>query len=74
MKKRALTTAFLADSAGVGRGHLSDVLNQKSNVTASTLAKLAYALDLDVGDLLRPTELSPKKARRGRPKTRRTTT
>lgn len=42
----------LADSAGVGRGALSDILKKTQSPTLKTLEKLAAALGVPAGKLL----------------------
>jgi transcriptional regulator with XRE-family HTH domain len=65
------TLNFLADAAQIGRGHLSGIFGTKANVTLTTLVKLAYALDVDVADLLQPGATGSPSMVRGRPRTRR---
>jgi transcriptional regulator with XRE-family HTH domain len=44
----------LADHAGIGRSHLSRLLNLQQSPTLGTLEKIAEALDVSVRDLLPP--------------------
>lgn len=72
-RERDYTLNFLADAAQVGRGHLSSVFAAKTNVTLGTLVKLAYALDVDVSQLLAGGPVSAPRLVRGRPRSRRIT-
>ena len=71
-RKHNYSEKYLADSADIGRGHLSEILHAKSNVTMQTLARLAYALDVGIDDLLKPTPPALVVPKRGGSKTRRT--
>jgi transcriptional regulator with XRE-family HTH domain len=70
-RAQGLTLRFLEDAAQLTRASLSPVFAGKSNITIKTLAKLAYALDLDVADLLKPGPGPKASFQRGRPRTRR---
>lgn len=71
-QRRGLTIQFVADSAQLAQGHITQLLQGKKNVTVRTLVKLAYALDVDVTDLLKSGAVIKPKPKRGRPRTRRT--
>ena len=43
-----------ARTTGINRSHLSDIELGRVNVTLETLMCLAYALEVDVAELLRP--------------------
>ena len=45
---------MLADRAGIGRAHLSRLLNHQQSPTLTTLEKIAEALDVPTRDLLPP--------------------
>ena len=66
-QKQDMSVNFLADSAQLSRGHLSRIFAAKINVTMITLAKLAYALEVDIGELLQPGPLVKPVFARGRP-------
>lgn len=70
-QKEGLTLKFIADAAQLTDSHLSQLLLGKTNVTLKTLVKLAYALDVDVIDLLKNGPVIRPKPKRGRPKIRR---
>ena len=70
-QKEGFTLRWLGDSAQVGHAHISQLLLGRKNVTIGTLVKLAYALDVDVGDLLKKGPILKPKPKRGRPKIRR---
>lgn len=70
--KHEYSLNFLADAAQIGRGHLSNIFAGRSNVTLTTLVKLAYALGVDPAELLAPGPVDAPSFSRGRPRTRRT--
>jgi hypothetical protein len=70
-QKEGVTLRFLADSAQLVHGQLSQILLGRKNATLNTLVKLAYALDVDIVDLLRKGPIVKPKLRLGRPRTRR---
>ncbi len=50
---RGMTQDQLADKAGIGKGFLSDVENDKRNISSENLLKVANALGASVDYLLR---------------------
>ncbi|AGP39253.1 Cro/Cl family transcriptional regulator [Sorangium cellulosum] len=64
--KRGMTQQELADAAAVGLRYLKKVEHAQTNVGMAGLVKLADALGVRPGVLLRPRELPPVK--RGRPR------
>lgn len=59
-EKTGMTQAELADKARVSKGFLSDVENNKRNVSAQVLLKIANALGASVDFLLRGGEEEPE--------------
>ena len=55
-KERQLTTAKLAEAAGVSAGLISQIERGHGNPSFATLVQLAHGLQLPVGQLLEPTE------------------
>lgn len=53
-KKRGLSVNQLADAAGLGRGHMSEILNCNKVPSIRTLKKIADALNVEVRDLIPP--------------------
>lgn len=51
-RERGWSLNQLADFAGIGRGHLSNILNTKQSPTLRTLKRLADALEARPKDLL----------------------
>jgi transcriptional regulator with XRE-family HTH domain len=51
---RSLSINYLADFAGVSRGHMSKMLRAKTSPTLRSLEKLAQALGVGVIDLFEP--------------------
>ncbi len=47
LKKKGLTQTWLADNMGVSKAHISKLLNAPSNMTLSTIAKMATALGVN---------------------------
>ena len=64
-ERRHLTQEALAERAGIHRSYLSGIERARHNVPLDTLCRLAWALGLEVRDLL-PAEPSRKRARRAR--------
>lgn len=62
---------YVEDSAQIPRGTLSRLLSAKLNVSLDTLVRLAYAIGVDVSELLRPGPGRKPEVRVGRPKTKR---
>jgi transcriptional regulator with XRE-family HTH domain len=59
MRRKKWSVNQLADFSGLGRGYLSDILTAKKSPTVRTLAKLADALEVEVGDFfVRPSSLA----------------
>ena len=54
MKRKKWSVNQLADFAGMGRGHMSEIVRAKKSPTVRTLAKIAAALEVSVRDLLPP--------------------
>jgi len=48
---KGLSVNYLADFAGVSRGHMSKILSGKQSPTVRTLAKISQALDVDIAAL-----------------------
>jgi transcriptional regulator with XRE-family HTH domain len=61
--RRKLTQASLAERAGMDRSYLSGIERGRHNVPLDTLCRLAWALGLDVRDLI---SAPPASARRRR--------
>lgn len=53
--KKKWTQYLLADRAGIGRAHLSRLLNLQQSPSLRTLEKIAAALEIPTRDLLPPT-------------------
>ncbi len=62
--RRHLTQAALAERAGMDRSYLSGIERGRHNVPLDTLCRLAWALGLDVRDLISPGP--PARRRRAR--------
>src|SRR6185436_16093574 len=54
LAKRGWEQYRLADYSGIGRSHLSRLLNLQQSPTLTTLEKIAQALDVSVRELLPP--------------------
>jgi transcriptional regulator with XRE-family HTH domain len=52
-KKRGLSINHLADFAGISRGYLSTILRGQKSPTLRTVEKIAEALEVEVGELLK---------------------
>jgi transcriptional regulator with XRE-family HTH domain len=63
-ERRGLTQESLAERAGMHRSYLSGIERGRHNVPLDTLCRLAWALGMDVRDLL--TVAPPRKPRRPR--------
>jgi transcriptional regulator with XRE-family HTH domain len=59
-RRRRLSQAALAERAGIHRSYLSGIELGRHNVPLDTLCRLAWALGLDVRDLL-PAAASPRR-------------
>lgn len=70
-QKEGATLAFVADAAQLTGSHVSKMLRGDTNITLRSLVKLAYALDVDVSDLLKKGPVIKPRTKRGRPKTKR---
>jgi DNA-binding XRE family transcriptional regulator len=64
-ERRGLTQAALAERAGMDRSYLSGIERGRHNVPLDTVCRLAWALGMEVRDLL--TAAPVRKARRRRP-------
>jgi transcriptional regulator with XRE-family HTH domain len=53
-RRRKLTQESLAERAGMDRSYLSGIERGKHNVPLDTICRLAWALGLDVRDLITP--------------------
>jgi transcriptional regulator with XRE-family HTH domain len=53
-RRRKLTQASLAERAGMDRSYLSGIELGKHNVPLDTICRLAWALGMDVRDLITP--------------------
>jgi transcriptional regulator with XRE-family HTH domain len=62
-EKTGMTQAELAEKAHVSKGFLSDVENNKRNVSAQVLLRIANALGASLDFLLRGTEEEPEAPR-----------
>lgn len=51
-KLKGLTAEKLAEASGLSRGTISEIENDKANMTLDSLGKIALALDVKPGDLL----------------------
>jgi transcriptional regulator with XRE-family HTH domain len=60
-RRRKLTQASLAERAGMDRSTLSGIELGKHNVPLDTICRLAWALGLDVRDLLTPSAAARRK-------------
>lgn len=67
-RHRGLTQESLAERAGMNRSYLSGIERSQHNVPLDTVCRLAWALGMDVRDLLSPTP--PGTDRRRRPRRR----
>jgi transcriptional regulator with XRE-family HTH domain len=65
-RRRKLTQESLAERAGMDRSTLSGIERGKHNVPLDTICRLAWALGLDVRDLLTPSAAATRR-KRGRP-------
>ena len=52
-KKKGLTLSYLGDVVGCGKSNIIPITKGKVNITVSTLNKIAAALDVEPGDLLK---------------------
>ena len=52
-KKKDYTISYLGDIAGIGKNNLIPVIKGHRNITISTLAKIALALEVDPKELLK---------------------
>lgn len=55
-KDRAFTQEKLAELAGIGRSHLTEIENGLKDVRISTLCSIAKALDVRTSELMRIAE------------------
>ena len=62
-RRRRLTQESLAERAGIHRSYLSGIERGRHNVPLDTLCRLAWALGLDVRDLL-PLAATRRRSRR----------
>jgi transcriptional regulator with XRE-family HTH domain len=60
-RRRKLTQESLAERAGMDRSTLSGIELAKHNVPLDTICRLAWALGLDVRDLLTPSAAARRK-------------
>jgi len=51
-KRKKWSRNQLADFAGIGRGHLSEILNGKTSPTLRTLKRISDALEVEMRDLI----------------------
>ena len=67
-RRRKLTQESLAERAGMDRSYVSGIERGKHNVPLDTICRLAWALGIDVRDLLTPSAAATAKRKRaGRP-------
>jgi transcriptional regulator with XRE-family HTH domain len=52
MKRKGWSRNQAADFIGIGRGHLSEILNGNKSPTLRTMRKIADALEVDLRDLV----------------------
>ena len=57
--EKKISLSHLPDRAGVARSHFWEVLGGRKSPTLTWIAKVAGALDIDAGELLRNVETSP---------------
>lgn len=50
---KKVTTRTLAELSGVSKSYINDIENGTTNPTVETLCKLATALDVGVGELIK---------------------
>ena len=65
-RRRKLTQESLAERAGMDRSYVSGIERGKHNVPLDTICRLAWALGLDVRDLLTPSTAATARRKRGR--------
>ena len=53
MEKAGVTSKQLSKKTGISKMRMTQLLNGISNVTINTLAKIAYALDCSIYDLVK---------------------
>ncbi|MEE8302221.1 MAG: helix-turn-helix transcriptional regulator [Candidatus Tectomicrobia bacterium] len=56
-KEQGLSLRGFAEKTGIHRSHLSQIELGRVSVTLDTLLCLAYALDMEVSELLRPLDM-----------------
>ena len=56
LREANMTQAELAESVGIARPNMSNIVTGKSNPSISTLESIAGALGVEVADLFRPQE------------------
>lgn len=66
-RRRRLTQESLAERAGMDRSYLSGIERGRHNVPLDTLCRLAWALSMDVRDLLSATPAAVRRRRGSRP-------
>jgi transcriptional regulator with XRE-family HTH domain len=66
-RRRRLTQEALAERAGMDRSYLSGIELAKHNVPLDTICRLAWALGMDVRDLISPPAAAARRRRARRP-------
>ena len=66
-RRRDLTQASLAERAGMDRSYVSGIERGQHNVPLDTLCRLAWALGMDVRDLLSTGSPAARRRRASRP-------
>jgi transcriptional regulator with XRE-family HTH domain len=66
-RRRKLTQEALAERAGMDRSYLSGIERGKHNVPLDTICRLAWALGMDVRDLVSAPAAAARRRRAGRP-------
>jgi len=64
--QRGLSQSSLAERAGMDRSYLSGIERSRHNVPLDTVCRLAWALGLDVRDLLSPAPVAAERRKRSR--------
>jgi transcriptional regulator with XRE-family HTH domain len=62
-RRRRLTQEALAERAGMDRSYLSAIERARNNVPLDTICRLAWALGMDVRDLISPPAASARRRR-----------
>jgi len=68
-RRRKLTQEALAERAGMDRSYLSGIERARHNVPLDTICRLAWALGMDVRDLIAPPAAATRRRRASRPST-----